>query len=124
MSALINDLRGVDTLRRRGAEQLKPSSPENDCAEDFYAAARCGHPEIVISQRCALRARGTVAHKQVSPLARPSVKDHSTSHSLCLVVEDRADRFPSMFLSFSNETVRCRLLGSHFTCQRLLALPR
>lgn len=37
---------------------------------------------------------------QVSQLLRPSVKDSNSSHEYCLVVEDSADRFPSMSLAF------------------------
>ncbi|CAM9786700.1 unnamed protein product, partial [Ectocarpus fasciculatus] len=40
---------------------------------------------------------------QVSPLLRPAVRDNSSSHAFCLVLEDRAERFPSMFLSFKSE---------------------
>ncbi|CAM9694572.1 unnamed protein product, partial [Ectocarpus sp. 12 AP-2014] len=39
----------------------------------------------------------------VSPLVRPGVKDNSSSHAFCLVLEDKAERFPSMFLSFKSE---------------------
>ncbi|CAM9942981.1 unnamed protein product, partial [Ectocarpus sp. 6 AP-2014] len=39
----------------------------------------------------------------VSPLVRPGVRDNSSSHAFCLVLEDEAERFPSMFLSFKSE---------------------
>lgn len=43
---------------------------------------------------------------QVSQLLRPSVKDSASSHEHCLVLEDTAERFPCIFLSFPNEKVR------------------
>lgn len=48
----------------------------------------------------------TAGVEQISELVRPSVKDTPSAHEYCLVLEDTAERFPSMFLSFPNPTVR------------------
>lgn len=61
--------------------------------------------------------------RQVSPLLRPSVKDNASSHSHTLVVADRADRFPSLSLSFPDEKVHILTRPTHPTYTKYPTRP-